>query len=913
MVNGNYVLYGDSPASESEIVDDHVHRKTVERKEKRKSNRSANDLQRSLNLAQKLDNETDSDKFEKKIKEPRLLRYVPTTEVQEHFVAEKFETYDLKPMEEPMKRYTFAKKPKNHADGSINYAYSRSSSSCSSPNGNLPTISEHGEQYGTYRIRSIQTSSNEGIGEYQTKLDKYFTSPRDVKSFTDKGSHPDSLYRVPSDRGRNTRKIVHMLRLLRWPVALFGVCVALAIFVYFLMPDNLGQEFDKINATNWEENFSSAQSYTTTSSKSGPLNRNISKSVNAESNNTRKLPIPPVFPTHIEPEVQYGNDDDNIRKPKLFVNTNTPDESTFRPHITHHAEKPLAIYFKDAEAVSTTTTEKITTEIIKKAETSNTLPKLEEITTKSPVFAPQPTPLVPINVESPAEIPKTYEARLQTTYNSNSKITPEPQEYYRRPEYESKVKFTSGHSKLFGISMEDSENIKSTTQSSLYNTRVSPTLPTWKDRDYSTTKNPINSLSDVPQCRSTRLSLCRGILPYDLAGLPARIGKKEVTLLLPQIKYLVATNCSDRVRHFACSLLEPECSPPPFSSKLPCYSLCKAIADRCEGYIPTELSPIFNCNQYSSSNCVNARSPCFDRELTCGDGTCVPRDWICDGTRDCPGGEDEAPCSTCEENEFRCQSGLCIVKRWVCDGYSDCPDGDDEIDESCRSHTNGEVQEPGEELAGSAPAPSIRKPYRQPQSRHYNGETDSKELLMTSDTTNALKRNFTRRPSPSRLTPYSRPMLRSRKEPEPTTMENLTEKPAASYRKNFRKQTQRVPESKKDLSEDMDQFYVDVIKEDERTVETPPPVATKLDKSIDNLERVIDGAELLRKAALARKQDLSRELNATEEDFGYNSAHASPCPNEELRCVDGRCITLAQLCDGTIDCSDHADEDNCYT
>lgn len=43
------------------------------------------------------------------------------------------------------------------------------------------------------------------------------------------------------------------------------------------------------------------------------------------------------------------------------------------------------------------------------------------------------------------------------------------------------------------------------------------------------------------------------------------------------------------------------------------------------------------------------------------------------------------------------------------------------------------------------------------------------------------------------------------------------------------------------------------------------------------------------------------------------SAHVSPCPSGELRCVDGRCITLAQLCDGTIDCSDHADEDNCYT
>ncbi|CAH2050674.1 unnamed protein product, partial [Iphiclides podalirius] len=46
---------------------------------------------------------------------------------------------------------------------------------------------------------------------------------------------------------------------------------------------------------------------------------------------------------------------------------------------------------------------------------------------------------------------------------------------------------------------------------------------------------------------------------------------------------------------------------------------------------------------------------------------------------------------------------------------------------------------------------------------------------------------------------------------------------------------------------------------------------------------------------------------------GSVRAHASPCPSGELRCVDGRCITLAQLCDGTIDCSDHADEDNCYT
>ncbi|CAG9796438.1 unnamed protein product [Diatraea saccharalis] len=236
MVNGNYIIYGDRPSSESEIVDDHVHTKTAEKRTKRKTYRTANELQPTLNLAQ-LDNETDSVKCEKRVKEPKLLRYVPTTDVEENFVSERFETYDLKPSEERPRRYGFTKKPKNPADGSVNYAYSRSSSSCSSPNGNLPTISEHTEQYGTFRIQHIPgPDPSEMITGFESKMDKYFAKPREVKKFAAKGSHPDSLYRVASTGGSSGGRVARVLRVLRWPVALVLVCVALSVFVYFLMP-----------------------------------------------------------------------------------------------------------------------------------------------------------------------------------------------------------------------------------------------------------------------------------------------------------------------------------------------------------------------------------------------------------------------------------------------------------------------------------------------------------------------------------------------------------------------------------------------------------------------------------------------------------------------------------------------------
>ncbi|XP_050696401.1 serine protease nudel-like isoform X2 [Eriocheir sinensis] len=95
---------------------------------------------------------------------------------------------------------------------------------------------------------------------------------------------------------------------------------------------------------------------------------------------------------------------------------------------------------------------------------------------------------------------------------------------------------------------------------------------------------------------------------------------------------------------------------------------CPPLVTTCLPVNTTDLPPSDLCE------CPAGRWACLS-------GTCIPMGSVCDGVKDCPGGEDEEDCSCCKVLRLK------MMPEKICDGKLDCDDQTDEENCDCPTTT----------------------------------------------------------------------------------------------------------------------------------------------------------------------------------------------------------------------------------
>ncbi|XP_075238130.1 LDL receptor protein 1 isoform X2 [Lycorma delicatula] len=129
-----------------------------------------------------------------------------------------------------------------------------------------------------------------------------------------------------------------------------------------------------------------------------------------------------------------------------------------------------------------------------------------------------------------------------------------------------------------------------------------------------------------------------------------------------------------------------------------------------------------------NSDEVNCKDICTKSQFYCiQDSFCISESKVCDGHRDCSDGSDEhcstetrkdetkpekLPPSHCHANEFDCRdvAGTCIRKQYVCDGLIDCLDGSDEFGCDVKNCTDEFCKKKKPSLLSTTPLPSTASP-----------------------------------------------------------------------------------------------------------------------------------------------------------------------------------------------------------
>lgn len=216
----------------------------------------------------------------------------------------------------------------------------------------------------------------------------------------------------------------------------------------------------------------------------------------------------------------------------------------------------------------------------------------------------------------------------------------------------------------------------------------------------------------------------------------------------------------------------------------------------------------------------------------------------CDNLRDCDDGSDEEECKFCNYDEFKCLSSQkCVSDKWICDGSDDCEDSSDELNcDSAESEEEENVRTFYDDI----------QDYNDRSSIDHN-DSDGDKIISTGDIAVPIFIN-----------------------PNSTTID-VDESQTGSSSSSAGK----IKSMQHHVS--LVLFF--------KLIKFNSWIANLLNRFRSTMRKAPEMTTTPRQLFEETSTSITKKVTS------HSTSHSSPCPEDHLRCIEGRCITVQQICD----------------